>query len=225
MPEYAGFTEQVTPAKVALFYLEHPGRLPHLGFAGLSGAAQYRPGPGYLANYPPDSGQLPNTAEHRLESVTGLFSLYAVAPGLLALHWLAAILIFAIAAYRRSPVGWTGLLLMTALVCQFWAVLLSEGMADLIKHMAVVDLITALTVPLGLALWVARRRPAPGVCFESALGSPIVGEGGRRTMPQASSADHLRQPTTHTGPQPPRHPDPRPSPKAIGGPARAMKHN
>jgi hypothetical protein len=162
LPAYTGFTEQVTFGKVAMFYLSHPGRLPHLGFAGLAGAADFRPPATYLANRPAGPGQQPNAAEHRLETATGLFALYAAAPGLLALHWLVATIVFAVAAYRRSPIGRTGCVVMAALFCQFWAVLLSEGMADLIKHMVVVDLLTALTVPLGIALWIGRRRPMPG---------------------------------------------------------------
>src|SRR6266540_3771300 len=57
-------------------------------------------------------------------------------------------------------------------------------------------------------------------CFESALRSAILGEGGRRTTtragrgtspcPQTSPANHPPHPTTHTGPQPPEQPNPRP---------------
>ena len=51
----------------------------------------------------------------------------------------------------------------------------------------------------------------PGTWFGSVLGSPIFGEGGRRTMPR-------RRPST------PGHGDPMPSPKAIGGLARVVEH-
>src|SRR6266540_3794960 len=50
------------------------------------------------------------------------------------------------------------------------------------------------------------------------------GRARNEPCPQTSSANHPRHPTSHTGPQPPRQLDPRPSPKAIGGPARVIKH-
>jgi hypothetical protein len=94
-------------------------------------------------------------------------------------------------------------------------------------------LLTALGFAAFGAYCFAAARAAPHLTAvsPSAPGPPIFGEGGCRTMtragrgtspcPQASLNDHQSKMTTHTGPQPPGHGDPRPSPKASGGPARA----
>lgn len=158
-PAYTGFTDKVTTVKVAEFYLTHPTRAAGLLYQGLDYAATFRLS-SYLANYPEASGNPPGTAEHRVEVLTGIFEVFKAVPLLLALVWVLGAVRFGRAARRGSPAGLIGLGLTLSTVTQFGAVLLSEGYAEAIKHMIIVDYATALMFPVAIMVWTERRARA-----------------------------------------------------------------
>ncbi|MGH3491830.1 MAG: hypothetical protein ACRDRL_24095 [Sciscionella sp.] len=199
-PAYLGFTAKVTPTRIAEFYLTHPTRLFGLAGQGLEGAATYRLSD-YLATYPPNAGEPPGSVEHRVELLTGVFSVLRAAPGLLALLWLAALIGFGVATRRRSAAGVLGLALTIGILVQFWAVMLTEAAAELIKHMIIVDYATALLLPVGVMAWLGRRNREPPAAEEVRpelradahsygrhSAAPRAEEGSDQACPPAGSA-------------------------------------
>lgn len=157
-PAYVGFTDKVTTTRVVEFYVTHPGRIFGLAAQGLRYAGTYRVS-GYLADYPQSSGAPPFALDHRVEVLTYVYSFFGAAPFLFALVWLAGLIGFGIATRRGSAAGLLGLGLTVGIIAQFWAVLLSEGYGEAIKHMIIVDYATALLLPVAIIAWMGRRLP------------------------------------------------------------------
>ncbi|WP_199429558.1 glycan biosynthesis hexose transferase WsfD [Qaidamihabitans albus] len=162
-PAYAGFTEAVTDAKVAMFYLSHPGRLVKLLDTGLTGMAGYGTET-YMANYPEDAGKPPYAKESRVAVISWFAGAYRAIPWFFVLQWLLvlAVSVSVVRRYRRSPrrqsIGVLGLFLLGSMTAQFWAVMMSDGKNEMFKHMMPADLLMFLTLPLLLAAWYQRRR-------------------------------------------------------------------
>jgi hypothetical protein len=75
--------------------------------------------------------------------------------------------------HTERAIGRLGVILAGAAVCEFWAVMLSEGRSDTVKHMIFTNLLSALCIPtlvLCVALlWSANARgvaAAPAVVVE-----------------------------------------------------------
>jgi hypothetical protein len=158
-PAYAGFADKVHPGDIARFYLTHPARLPDLISDGLDAAAQFRLEP-YLANYPPNSGAPPHTMEHRMELFTLVFALFGQG-AILLIGWIGALAGFVIGTKRRSPEGQLGLVLLVGLLSQFAVIMMTDGAAETIKHMVVVDFMTGLLPAIALAAYAGRRKRQP----------------------------------------------------------------
>jgi hypothetical protein len=176
-PAYVGFTDKVTSAKVVEFYLTHPARTVGLVHQGLDYAATFRLS-SYLANYPEASGNPAGTADHRVEVLTEVFTVFKALPLLLLIVWIVGLVRFSVAARRGSCAGLLGLGLTLSIVTQFGAVLLSEGYAEAIKHMIVVDYATALMFPVAIMVWTERRA--------------------RRTVDRPGTSTTVSTPSVHT---------------------------
>lgn len=161
-PSYAGFTDKVTPARVVLFYLTHPGRLGKLADTGMQGMAAYNTET-YMASHPAGAGVPPFTTDSRVTVSSWLFSIYEDIPGLVMLHWLAMLGLFLYLVLRRRgtsgrrALALLGLTVMATLTVQFWTVLLTGGTHEISRNMVIADLLLLLTVPVALAVVVRRR--------------------------------------------------------------------
>jgi hypothetical protein len=162
-PAYQGhFVESVSEGRIALFYLSQPGRLIKLGDVGMRGMAGYDTET-YMANYPAGSGMPPYAKESRIAVFAGLSSVYRAAPWLFGVQWLLLVVVFIMVARRwrrarhRQSIGVLGLFLLTGLSIQFWAVLMSDGENELMKHLVVVDLMMFLSLIMLLAVGLQRK--------------------------------------------------------------------
>jgi hypothetical protein len=160
-PSYAGFADRVTPARIGLFYLTHPGRLGKLADTGMRGMASYNTET-YLASYTADSGMPAFTTDSRIPVVTWVFSIYRDVPALIMLHWLVMLALFLYVTFgdnRRGghrPLGLLGLVLMAMLTIQFWTVLLTDGAHEISRNMIVTDLLLFMTVPVAIGVLAHR---------------------------------------------------------------------
>lgn len=160
-PSYAGFADRVTPARIGLFHLTHPGMLGKLADTGMRGMASYNTET-YLAGYSADSGMPAFTADSRISVVTWVFSIYRDVPALVMLHWLAVLALFLYVTFgaRRTgghrPLGLLGLVLVAMLTIQFWTVLLTGGVHEISRNMVVTDLLLFMTVPVAIGVLAHR---------------------------------------------------------------------
>ncbi len=163
-PDYQQhFTESVSEARIAMFYLSQPGRLVKLVGAGLHGMVGYDTET-YMANYPADSGFAPYAQESRFAVFAGLSSVYRAMPWLLVPQWLLLLVVFLVVTRRwrgtagRQSIGIVGLFLLAGLSVQFWAVMMSDGENEIFKHMVVTDQMMFLALPVLLAAVLQRKK-------------------------------------------------------------------
>jgi hypothetical protein len=175
---YLQFRDKVTQAKLVQFYFSHPDRLGHLTGEGLRAMGVWREN--YLGTYMPGSGHPPGAQECRVCVYSKVFSLVRHAPVFILTLWLLTLIVgtSVVRDRRLEPheraMGRLSIILVIASVCEFWAVMLSEGVVDLYKHMIFTNFLTALCIPgfVGsvLVLWFQRghshapsrtRSPAP----------------------------------------------------------------
>lgn len=162
-PSYAGFADRVTPARIGLFYLTHPGRLGRLMDTGMRGMASYDTET-YLASYSADSGMPAFTTDSRVPVVSWVFSIYRDVPALVMLHWLAMLALFLYATFGargtggHRPLGLLGLAIVAMLTTQFWTVLLTGGAHEISMNMVVTDLLLFMTVPVAIGVLAHRGR-------------------------------------------------------------------
>lgn len=163
LPEYLAFRQKVSQITILRFYTTHPDRLFSLGSQGLHAITVWRQN--YLGTYSVDSGHPPGARECRVCVYTAIFSAAGHLPILIVGLWLFAI----IAATRvlrdrrlnahHKTLGRLAIIIVVAAVCEFWAVMLSEGISDLYKHMIFTNLLTALCIPaLAGCLWLLRPQ-------------------------------------------------------------------
>lgn len=183
-PAYDGFSEAVSVAKVAMFYLSQPGRLVKLFDAGLNGMAGYNTET-YMANYPEHAGVGPYAKETRVSLFSWLSNAYRAVAWLLVAQWLLVLTVCltVLRHWRSSPgrrsVGILGLFLLSALSIQFWAVMMTEGQNEIFKHLIVVDLMMLLTVPVLIAAWAQRKNNNIEVEFDPDADSRTHAEPNR----------------------------------------------
>ncbi|MBB6404359.1 hypothetical protein [Arthrobacter sp. AZCC_0090] len=164
-PRYPQFGEQINLGKVAAFFVTHPERLIGLGERGIS--ALLTPEFSYAGSYLADSGQGPGVKERRVPLVLGLYTAMKAAPvALVGLHFLTLLLGFAVSARRSSGIGRLAVVMVTGCWAQFWVVLMMEGQPGIHSQMIVAGFMSALCVPLLVALvsiLASTSRPQPQV--------------------------------------------------------------
>ncbi|MDQ0029544.1 glycan biosynthesis hexose transferase WsfD [Arthrobacter bambusae] len=150
-PKYPQFGEQINRGKLAAFFATHPERLIGLGERGIS--ALLTPELSGAGSYMADSGQGPGVKERRIPVVLGLYTAMKAAPvTLLGLHLLTLLMGFAVAARRKSGIGRLAVVMVLGGWVQFWVVLVLEGQPEIHRQMIVTGFISALCVPLLVAL-------------------------------------------------------------------------
>ncbi|WP_270889460.1 glycan biosynthesis hexose transferase WsfD [Pedococcus sp. 5OH_020] len=172
-PEYSGLVDKATPLRTTMVYLREPLRFASLLGRGLDGMARFRPD--YIYSYPasePGRSHLECRVCFVEQAWTTVF---------LPSPWLIFVLVVvsmaggALAVRKgasrgRQAMGVVALFLGGEVVAQFWAVMLTEGSADLVKHLALANLLTCAAAVFGLASWLIpwgvalfsppRERPA-----------------------------------------------------------------
>lgn len=161
-PHYAQFGEQINRGKIAAFFATHPERLIGLGERGITAllTPEFSNGGSYMA----DSGQGPGAKERRVPVVLGLYTALKAAPvALPGLHLLTLLLGFAVAARRKSGIGRLAVVMVLGCWAQFWVVLIFEGQPEIHSRMIVTGFMSALCVPLLVALVsiLASKSPQP----------------------------------------------------------------
>ena len=162
-PHYAQFGKQINRGKIVAFFATHPERLIGLGERGISAllTPELRDGGSYTA----DSGQGPAVKERRVPVVLGLYTAMKAAPvALPGLHLLALLLGFAVAARRKSGIGRLAVVMVLGCWAQFWVVLILEGQPEIHRQTIVAGFMSALCVPLLVALVgiLASKSTQPG---------------------------------------------------------------
>ncbi|GAB3561007.1 hypothetical protein GCM10027405_11950 [Arthrobacter alkaliphilus] len=150
-PHYAQFGEQINRGKIAAFFATHPERLIGMGERGIAAllTPELRNGGSYLS----DSGEGPGVKERRVPVVLGLYTAMKAAPvALVGVHLLTLLLGFAVAARRKSGLGRLAVVMVLGCWSQFWVVLLFEGPPRLNTRMIVAGYMSALCIPLLVAL-------------------------------------------------------------------------
>lgn len=161
-PAMRGFTERVNTRRVLAFYAAHPDRILPLVLEGLDGAAQFRLS-SYLGNRLAQDEGPPGMRERRVEVFTALFAVLRVEPLLLAVLWAGGLMVLGLEARRGHGPATLGVALIAGAVLQFGVVMLTEGRAELIKHMFMVDVMSALCLPIAVAtMIVPSSSPTPG---------------------------------------------------------------
>ncbi|MHC6219665.1 glycan biosynthesis hexose transferase WsfD [Arthrobacter sp. MMS24-S77] len=164
---YPQFGEKINRGTIAAFFATHPERLIGLGEQGIS--ALLTPELSYAGSYMEDAGQGPGAKERRVPLVLGLYTAMKAAPvALVGLHLLTLLLGFAVAARRKSGIGRLAVVTVIGCWAQFWVVLLMEGQPEIRSQMIVAGFMSALCVPLLLALVsilasTSRPKPQPNV--------------------------------------------------------------
>jgi len=175
LPGYLEFRREVDQAGIVRFYATHPGRLPGLAAEGLRGMTVWRQD--YLGTYTADSGQPAGSRECRICAYATLFGSARILPLSIVLLW-ALVLVGGIKVVRRRhlghaqrAIGRLAIVLVTAAVSQFAAVMLSQGLSRP-ENLIFTNFLTGLCVPTALAcVWLLtsqvpddqppRRRPEP----------------------------------------------------------------
>lgn len=184
LPEYREFTQKVTQATVLRFYARHPGRLLRLASSGMQGVESYRLPGRYVSSYPAGSGHPKGASECRVCALTWVFKAFANTSLLLIGFWLLVLIAGLVATVharltrQERAVGLLAVFLVLSIWAQFWTVLLSDGTADLIKHMAFVDFLTGLCLPVLASCLVSvsrglRRRTRRAEAVESERLDPV----------------------------------------------------
>jgi hypothetical protein len=155
-PLYPRYVNQLTDANLAHFYATHPEYLLGIGQHAASLALQLRVA--YLGNYAPSADMPPGALDNRVTLVSGLVSGVS-GLGLLWLVplWLAMLLVARTAWRRRLRELWRAdaairLLCMTGCAAVAFTPAAYFDGAETTKHMAGMNLATALTVPVCLAV-------------------------------------------------------------------------
>lgn len=156
---YAQFGEQINRGKIAAFFATHPERLIGLGERGI--AALLTPELSDRGSYMADSGRGPGAKERRVPVVLGLYTALKAAPvALVGLHLLTLLLGFAVAARRKSAIGRLAVVMVLACWAQFWVVLLLGGQPEIHARIIVAGFMSALCVPLLVALGSILAAPS-----------------------------------------------------------------
>lgn len=187
-PYWEEFERNVTPGKILVHYLTHPARLVGMGGRGVQ-AMTHPTLEHYLGSYPPDSGQPPLTKERRVVVVTTIFDFFRSMPALVPLLWLCALGMGAVLASRTwarpsaRAVGRMTVCVVLSLFLQFWLVMVTEGAADIYKHMIFTDYLTALCIPLSIfCLWLLIRRQHAERFEQVHEGTACTVPGGRKPL-------------------------------------------
>lgn len=150
-PHYPQFGEEINRGKLAAFFATHPERLTGMGERGIS--ALLTPELSDAGSYMADSGQGPRVKERRIPVVLGLYTAMKAAPvALPGLHLVTLLLGFAVAARRKSGIGRLAVVMVLGCWAQFWVGLILEGQPDIHRQMIVAGFMSALCVPLLVAL-------------------------------------------------------------------------
>jgi hypothetical protein len=164
-PHYTQFGKQINRGKIVAFFATHPDRLIGLGERGIS--ALLTPELREAGSYTADSGQGPAVKERRVPVVLGLYTAMKAAPvALPGLHLLTLLLGFAVAARRKSGIGRLAVVMVLGCWAQFWVVLILEGQPEIHRQLIVAGFMSALCVPLLVALvsiLASKSQPQPHV--------------------------------------------------------------
>ncbi|WP_430335322.1 hypothetical protein [Rhodococcus sp. ACT016] len=161
LPGYQGFLDKTSSWDLmSQVYLHEPMRLLSMMGRGLVGMSKLRAD--YIYSYPWYSGR-PDTQEWRVSVFYHFWRMmFGALPLLIIVSTLVACVLF-VAVLRVCPdqqdksIGATGLFLVVAAIAQFWAVNLSEGASDLIKHLMLTNLTVGLVLVFGVYSMVVLR--------------------------------------------------------------------
>ena len=129
-------------------YAGSPFRLAGMFERGAVGMTQLRVD--YVSSYPQSAGLGPDQQECRVCVLSALWTAaFAGRAMLLVLLVIGCLAVCAFTACSRPDrharaVGGVGVFLVIGLVTQFWVVVLTDGASDLVKHLVVTNLMTAL---------------------------------------------------------------------------------
>jgi hypothetical protein len=162
-PEFHTFTSKAGLADRLGVYAADPGRLFGMLGRGLDGMGELRAT--YVYSYPESAGRGPEATECRVCVVQTVWKgTFGKASALLVLAVLGCAAICAFAAFsadrRRRATGGTGLFLASAVIAQFWTVMLTEGASDLLKHLVFANLLCLLLFVVTGATLATFRAPA-----------------------------------------------------------------
>jgi uncharacterized membrane protein len=168
-PQYQQFLREVDRSKVLRYLASHPGQWPRLLEAGTEAVAEVRQD--YLSNYPTarrDDAILaprPNPTERLLGS------LHHLSWPLFPIVWLMALVVGAVAMFRRSAgtearaVGAVCYLLGATALSQVVVAVAGDGYYELVKHTVLSGYATALLLAVAagalVSAWGGRRRRRP----------------------------------------------------------------
>lgn len=161
-PHYEQFLDTVDDGDILAFWARHPGRAAALADDGLYALAGARPE--YLGNFLQEPGQAAYAKDDSFSLTITVFALFRplrwiVFPAL----WLGSLAIGVRVLRNRRlragprAIGWLLIAMSLDTIAQFWAVLLSDGQNDIVKHMVLTLYGTLLLGPLLLAAFAATN--------------------------------------------------------------------
>lgn len=164
--QYRQVVDAATPLRVAAFFAVHPERLVFVADRGLQ--AVTAPELSGLGSYPADSGEVAGAKEARVPVAESALTVMGALPlSVLVLQLLAIVLGWAVAARSRLGERATafGRSVVTLVACGaavFWTVAVTTGAAAANRTLLPTALVTALCLPLVVALiaLLARRGAA-----------------------------------------------------------------
>ncbi|WP_033338546.1 glycan biosynthesis hexose transferase WsfD [Catenuloplanes japonicus] len=175
-PEFYTFSAHAGLADRLGVYAADPSRLFGMLGRGLDGMGKLRAI--YVFSYPESAGRGPEATECRVCVIQILWkNTFGKAAALLVAAVLACAAICAFGAVsadrRRRAAGGTGLFLASAVIAQFWAVMLTEGASDLLKHMVFANLLCLILFVVTGAALATFREPVerdPDLTYARAFG-------------------------------------------------------
>jgi len=173
---YLDFRSHVTRGRIMEFYLSHPDRLFPVFADGLDAMSVWHEN--YLGTFQANTGHPAGAVETRIGVFTDLFR--DQPPAVFVMAWLAMLGFGILAARdrrtgpRERAVGGLAVFLAVAVACELWAVMLSEGLSDVDKHMILTNELFALGVPALL------------VCVISPFMSGLRAGGPSATQPEVA---------------------------------------
>ncbi|GGP86495.1 glycan biosynthesis hexose transferase WsfD [Streptomyces melanogenes] len=159
-PHYEEFLDTVDDGDILAFWAKHPGRAAALADDGLLALTATRPE--YLGNFLNEPGKVAYAKDDSFSLTVMAFALlrplrWIVFPGLWLGSLAVGVRLLRHRGLRAGPrgVGWVLIAMSLNTVAQFWAVLLSDGQNDIVKHMVLTLYGTLLLGPLLLAAFAA----------------------------------------------------------------------
>ncbi|MFF5794691.1 hypothetical protein ACFY5D_21820 [Paeniglutamicibacter sp. NPDC012692] len=212
---YEQFFKKVSLSKIGVFYVTHPDRLPSMATRGLQAMTQ--PELQYLGSFEAGTGHEAHEKERRVPVVLNIFESFQDSAGTLfliqILTWLMG---FGVAIAPKlgaggQAVGRLAIVFIPAIWLQFWAVMMTEGQSEIYKHLIIAGYMTALCMPLLVALILIRfrrskpeskfvRRDAANLQSGQAIVESYIVDPDSEAMPTRPANELLEPTRTHEQP-------------------------